>query len=340
MSHMKLLVAALLVLVNGISTAQAVAPRKVGTATSNGARFITPEEGQIFHPGDTIPISFDLDPKIEKLVKGIAIMSSMGDLQFREAPPYSFTIAVPDKHPLGSSGSLIGFQELALSGLLAGREKDNNDLATTTIDVEEPDLPVSLEVVGPLQPIHNRLMFLSPGEDTLVEIDAKFPDGHESDVTNSTYLSISSENPAIAFVVNNETVVSVRPGQTRIVVTYEIGQRQKHIVVPATVESGWTEFEVSPAFFNFGDVRSNTLSKPLQVTVTNHTQEKAHISGLQPMGGFLVGPENCTDAILSPSGSCTFTVTFDPMGPGAVYSTIYVSSDQTTETIFLLGNGI
>jgi hypothetical protein len=238
MSHMKLLVAALVVLVNGISIAQAAAPRKVGTATSNGARFINPKEGQIFHPGDTISISFELDPKIEKLVKDIAIISSMGDLQFREAPPYSFTITVPGKQLRGSSGSLIGFQELHLSGALVGKEKNNDDLATTTIDVEEPDPPVSLEVVGPLQPIHNRVMFLGLDEDSRIAIYARFRDGHESDVTNSTYLSISSENPAIAFVVDNETVVSVKPGQTRIVVTYKIGHQQKQILVPVTVEGG------------------------------------------------------------------------------------------------------
>src|SRR6266536_1649707 len=191
MSHMKLLVAALVVLVSGVSTTQAAPPRKFGAATSNGARFINPKEGQIFHPGDTISISFKLDPKIEKLVKAIAIISSMGDLHFREAPPYSFTIAVPGTQLRGSSGSLIGFQELQLSGAIVGQERNDDDLATTTIDVEEPDPPVSLEVVGPLQPIHNRLMFLGLGEDSRIAIYARFPDGHESDVTNSTYLSIS-----------------------------------------------------------------------------------------------------------------------------------------------------
>jgi hypothetical protein len=338
---MKLLVAALLVLVNGISTAQAVPPGKSGTAMSNGARFISPKEGQIFHPGDTIPISFDLDPKIEKLVKAIAIMSTMGDLQFRESPPYSFTIAVPDKEVRGRvNNSLIGFQQLALSGVLVGQEKNNDDLATTTIDVEEPDPPVSLEIVGPLQPIHNRLMFFSSGEDTLIEIYARFPNGHEFDVTNSSYLSVSSENPSIAYVVNSETVVSVGPGHTEIVVTYKIGHKQNQIRVPVNVEKSW--LEISPAFFNFGDVPSNTVSKPLRITVTNHTEEKVHITGLLPKGGFLIGPETCSDAVLPVSGSCTINVTFAPLGPGVVYSTIFVSSDEseTGSSIFLLGNGV
>src|SRR5438477_4701325 len=112
MLHMKLLVVVLVVLVHGISTAQAAIPQRVGTATSNGATFINPKEGQIVHPGDTISIDFELDPKIEQLVKAIVIMSSMGDLQFREEPPYSFTIAIPRKEPRGSSESLIGFHKL------------------------------------------------------------------------------------------------------------------------------------------------------------------------------------------------------------------------------------
>jgi archaellum component FlaF (FlaF/FlaG flagellin family) len=342
MSHMKLLVAALVLLVNVISTAHAAPPQKVGTATSNGARFINPKQDQIFHPGDTVSISFDLDPKIEKLVKAIAIISSMGDFQFREARPYSFTIAVPGKELRGGSNSLIGFQELHLSGVLVGQEKNTDDLATTTIDVEEPDQPVSLEVVGPLQPIHNRLAFVGLGEDTRIAIYARFPDGHESEVTNSTYLSISSENPAIAFVVDNETVVSVEPGQTRIIVTYTIGHQQKQILVPVTVENWSPGVDVSPAFFNFGDVRSNTVSKPLQVTVTNHTQENVHIYKLDPRpGGFSVGPENCSDTILPASGSCTITVRFVPISTGPAYGPIFVSNDQSgIGGVFLLGNGI
>jgi len=308
-------------------------------ATSNGARFISPKEGQIVHPGETISINFDLDPKI-KLVKGIAIISSMGDLQFREAPPYSFTITVPDKELRGVSNTLIGFQEFALSGEVVGRENHNDDLAATTVDVEEPDLPVSLEVVGPMQPTPNRLDFYSLGEDSRIAIEAKFPDGHEFDVTDSTYLSLSSENPAIAFIADNETVVSVGAGQTHIIITYTLGHQQKKIIVPVTVQTSSQGIDISPAFFNFGDVPSNTVSNPLQITITNHTQEKVHISKLEPMGGFLVGPENCSDRVLPTSGSCTITVRFAPISAGPVQSKIFVSNNQSgIESIFLFGNG-
>ena len=109
------------------------------------------------------------------------------------------------------------------------------NLATTTIDVEEPDLPVWLRIVGPLQPMPNRLIFLSLGEDSRIEIDAEFPDGHKFDVTDSTYLSVSSENPAIASVANNETVVSVAAGHTHIIITYTIGRQQKQILFPVHV---------------------------------------------------------------------------------------------------------
>jgi len=308
-------------------------------STSNGARFISPKEGQIVHPGETISINFELDPKI-KVGKGIAIISSMGDLQFREASPYSFTFTVPDKDLRRVSNSLIGFQELALFGDIAGRENNNDDLATTTVDVEEPDLPVSLDVVGPMQPIPNRLNLLGLGKGSRIEIDAKFPDGHEFDVTDSTYLSLSSENSAIAFVADNETIVSVGAGQTHIIITYTIGHHQKQISVPVTVQTSSLGIDISPAFFNFGDVPSNTVSNPLQIIITNHTQEKVHISKLEPVGGFSVGPENCSDTILSKSGSCTITVRFAPISAGPVYSTIFVSNDETWgESIFLFGKG-
>src|SRR5207245_1604313 len=159
--------------------------------------------------------------------------------------------------------------------------------------------------------------------------------------TDSTYLSLSSENPGIAFVADNETVVSVGAGQTHIIITYTIGHQQNQIRVPVTVQKSGQMVEISPAFFNFGTVRSNTVSKPLQITVTNHTQEEVHISKLEPRGGFSIGPENCSDTILPASGSCTITITFAPLRTGAVYSTIFISNDQTgTESIFLLGNGI
>lgn len=219
-------------------------------------------------------------------------------------------------------------------------------LATTTVDVEEPDLPLSLfaarGMISQYDPVPNHLNFYETGEDQRIDIYAKFPNGHELDVTESTYLSVSSENPKVAFVAR--TVASVGPGQTRIIVTYSLGSQQKQFFIPVTVHGhahGVSNgIDVSPAIFNFGDVASNTASPPLPITVTNRTRADVHIFKLQPRGGFLVSPENCSDTILSPGGSCTMTVRFTPIRPGQVHSNIFVlNSYNSISSISLFGKG-
>jgi len=112
--------------------------------------------------------------------------------EVREGPPYSFAFRVPDKDLTGSSHRLIGFQSLTLFGTVVGRT--DYDLAATIVDVEESDLPLCLfasgrsSQYGPLN-----LNFYALGGDDEIDIYAKFPNGHELDVTESTYIALSSE---------------------------------------------------------------------------------------------------------------------------------------------------
>jgi len=169
-------------------------------STSNGATFINPKEAQIVHPGETIHIDLAVDSGITP-VKAVGIVSPMGiSHEDREGPPYSFTFTIPDEDLRGSSHRLIGFQVLTLFGTVVGRK--DYDLATTTVDVEENDLPLSFFAAGGTisqwDPVPNHLSFFEPGVDEQINIYAKFPNGHELDVTESTCLSFSSENPADA----------------------------------------------------------------------------------------------------------------------------------------------
>lgn len=207
-------------------------------STSNGARFINPKQGQIVRPGETIHIDLVVDSGITP-VKALAINSPMGfSNEARERPPYSFTLTVPDKDLTGSSRRLIGFQELFLVGTVVGRK--NYPLAVTTVDVEEPDLPLSFFAAGNMMsqydPIPNHLNFYAAGENQKIAIYAKFPNGRELDVTESTYLSVSSENPAVVIATHDGTVTSVGPGQTRIIATYSLGEQQKRFYVLVTVQ--------------------------------------------------------------------------------------------------------
>jgi hypothetical protein len=226
------------------------------TSISNGATFINPKAGQIVHPGETIHIDLAVDSGITP-VKGLGIVSPMGfSKEFRESPPYSFTFTVPDKGLTGGGQPLIGFQDLTLFGAVVGRK--DYALAVTTIDVEEPDLPLSFFAGGDIVP--NHLNFYEAGDEQQIGIYAKFPNGHELDVTGSTYLSLSSENPAVALVANDGTVAAVGPGLTRVIATYSLGARQKKFYIPVTVHDEGHIIDVSPATFDFGNIPSKTAS--------------------------------------------------------------------------------
>jgi hypothetical protein len=320
---------------------------RLPASVSNGATFVNPKEGQIVRPGETFNIDLNVDPGVTP-VQAVGIVSPMGySNEDREGPPYSFAFTVPDIDLTGSTHRLIGFQQLTLFGTVVGRK--DYELATTTVDVEEPDLPLSFFAAGGTisqwDRVPNHLSFFEAGVDQQIDIYARFANGHELDVTESTYLSLSSENSAVAIVADDGTIASVGPGETRIIVTYSLKTQQKLFYIPVTVHGAVKGashgLDASPAAFDFGDVPSNSASAPLQITITNHTQEDVRMFKLEPRGGFLVSPENCSDAILSPGGSCAMTVTFTPIRLGQVHSNIFVPNSQTSMiSISLFGNGI
>ena len=316
---------------------------RLPASISNGATFINPKEGQIVRPGETFNIDLNVDSGVTP-VKGVGIVSPMGiSNEAREGPPYSFTFTVPDTNLTGATHRLIGFQQLTLFGTVVGRK--DYDLATTTIDVEESDLPLSFFAAGGTisqwDRVPNHLSFFGSGVDQQIDIYARFANGHELDVTESTYLSLSSENSAVAIVADDGTIASVGPGETRIIVTYSLKTQRKLFYIPVTVHRAVNGLDVSPATFDFGDVPSNTASAPIQITITNHTRSDVRMFKLEPRGGFLVTLENCSDTILAPGGSCAMTVKFSPISPGQEHSNIFLPNSHTAITsISLFGNGI
>jgi hypothetical protein len=212
-------------------------PSREPRSFSNGATFVNPKPGQIFHPGETIHIDLDVDPSIIP-VKAIGIISPVAySNESRSGPPYSFTLTLPDQDTWGQR--LIGFQELTLFGTVVGR--NDYAFAGVTVDVEEAVLPISLTVASPSMSQYDRIPnHLSVGDlgEEEIAIYAKFPNHseRETNVTGSTHLTLVSEAPAVATVSDDGTVTSTAPGQTRIVATYTVGTERKILYIPVTVE--------------------------------------------------------------------------------------------------------
>jgi hypothetical protein len=63
--------------------------------------------------------------------------------------------------------------------------------ATVEIDVERPDVPVSIA------PLLEQLIFDAPGEEFPMKIVGSFPDGSRLDITESSRVGYSSSDPAV-----------------------------------------------------------------------------------------------------------------------------------------------
>jgi hypothetical protein len=164
-------------------------------ATSNEAAFVNPKVGQVVHAGETIHIDATVDSGIVP-VKALVINSRLG-----------------------------WSQQIGLFGAIVGRK--DYELVTTTVDVEESDLPLSLFTAGGFVYQTNnhraRANFSEVGQQQSIWVQAKFPNGPELDVSGSTYLSVSSENPkkvAAARATDNRIYINwIGAGQTRLAVT-------------------------------------------------------------------------------------------------------------------------
>ncbi len=314
------------------------------SSISHGATITSPQNGQIVHPGEIIHIEVVLDSGTTA-IKG-AIFSPLGNSrEIREGPPYSFTFAVPEK---ASGDRLIGFQQLSFLGH-AGKGKDA-ETASITVDVEEAELPLSISASG-----GDHLSFFKAGEDQQIEIYAKFPDGRAFNVSGSSYLSFSSENPAVALVGGDGTVASAGPGQTRIIAAYALGSFRQLLYIPVVVQAGvarvvkpTTLFAGAPAYglnafpptFDFGDVATRTTSAPIKIMVSNQSREDIHIFALEPRG-FWPSSENCSNTTLPPGGWCTITVAFTPVSRGPFHGWIFIPNNQSGSlAVPLIGRGI
>jgi hypothetical protein len=305
-------------------------------SSSYGATFIYPKLGQIVHPGDALLVDLAVDPGVV-LPKGVTIISPLGYGDgVHPGPPYSFLFHVPESD--STNHHLIGPVPLYAMGSVASRPRDP-DLAGTTVEIEEAELPSSLTVTGGTLDRYQALKFYEAGQSERIEINAKFPNGHDLDITNSTYLKSESGNPFVILVADDGTVSSVGPGNSAVIVTYTVGGQQKRIFILVYVEiQRHAYLEASPSAVNFGDVPAGTPSPKREITLTNNSSGEIRIDEISGSGKY---PETCAKSALPPGVTCTFTVSLTPHGLDTAHTIFYVSNSVSgTLTIPLIAKGI
>jgi hypothetical protein len=167
-------------------------------AQSNLLQIVSPRSGTVVHPGETVVIAVIAAPS----VSNVAIESPLGFSQRTNGQGLQFLLTIP-------SNTTIGAYDVSAMGTADG------SLAASP--------PISLQVDIPksrfnMQTEPSVLRFDAPGETMPLHVIGIFANGSKMDMTHSTQMSYSSQNPQIATVDDQGIVTAVAPGSTRIVV--------------------------------------------------------------------------------------------------------------------------
>lgn len=182
---------------------QSSSPRQgvVKQTPSVAISITSPVDGTVVHPGDTHHM--EVAVPAGKHLRMMSILSPLGQSEeFREAPPWSFTLKIPTGDTVSGGGPLLGKHPLYVSAASVGQDAVGE--AVIGVDVERSDLP-------------NRLwsqesgMFLEAiGEEYQLLVSGIFSDGSVLGLNESCCLSFYSSDSKVA-TVNEDGVSAVQP---------------------------------------------------------------------------------------------------------------------------------
>jgi hypothetical protein len=307
-------------------------------SSPGAAVFLTPHDGDVVQPGEVLQIEISVTPG---KVKGpVAIVSAIGvSNEVRESPPYSFTMNVARGAHVGAGSPLIGKHAITAFGKLSGQ--NDYALASIDLDVEEHQMPTKLSVAGNLQGSFRQVAsFYAAGEQESIEIYAKFPNGDEFDVINSTHLKLVSGNPHVVNIGEEGMLTSIGPGSTFVSATYTFGGQTLEVSLPVSVTVPTGGLIPTPLSLDFGDQPAGRESNPLRVVLTNRSNSTIKIYKPEIRAAARES-DDCTAAPLSPGRSCSMSVTFFPIRPGRSQGVIYIPNSQSGQiSLPVSGNGI
>jgi len=220
---------------------------------------------------------------------------------------------------------------LTASGLSASGQSAQS--ATILIDVERPDLPISLSALMP------SITFGVQGQQFPVITLATFADGTILDVTQSSNISYSSLNPGVAIVDPTGLLTGVAPGNTSLQAIYGQGSSSVSVSIPVTVPA--LVLSPSPTSLSFGSQDVGTNSAQQQSTLTNGENGPIGILGVHATGDFSESDDCVSSSPLALNATCTINVSFTPTATGLRTGMVYIDNRFTTAPlgIRLTGTG-
>jgi hypothetical protein len=201
---------------------------------------ISPADGTVVHPGDTLRI--DVSVPTGRPPRMMMIISPLGPSEeMREGPPWSFTLKIPTGDTVSGGGPLLGKHPLYVSAASVGQDADSD--AVIMVDVERLDSPAKLWSQD------SGIFLETIGEENRTIVSGVFSDGSDLELNESCCLSFYSSDSKVATVDKDGVVRAIGPGHAMITAMYKQGEKYVQLPIPFNFEN--LIVNVTPAILDF-----------------------------------------------------------------------------------------
>lgn len=177
----------------------------------------SPSNGTIVNPGQTLSVSVTSPAGATFAQVDVIGEAPIGISAVGSSLPAQFSVAIPKDIACGQ------YRLTAEGTTTAGQDAES---ASIIIDVERPDLPVSLSSLS------GGIFFQQPSQTTPLTVMGAFADGSVLDVTGSSHVSYTSGNTGVATVDQYGMVTAVAPGIGYIRATYTLTGTTVNVSIP------------------------------------------------------------------------------------------------------------
>jgi hypothetical protein len=283
-----------------------------------------PGDGSLVTPGQVVAVAVTSAPGVNVAKLMIVGEDPIGFSSLASVAPFQFSVAVP------STARVRKYRLTAVGRTVAGREIYSNPI---TLDVERSDFPSKL-FAG-----MRHLTFEAQGQHFPVRISAEFPDASVLDVTESSNVTFSSSNDAVASINALGVVTSNASGAASVTATYTLLGQTLQVAVPVLVPP--LPVTLSPSNVAFGSQSVGTTSTAQSLILTNTGVQAISRVDIVTSGDFAEKDDCAASLPIAPGRTCVINVTFAPTGPGARIGKLSVNNMLTVvpATADLTGKG-
>jgi len=301
-----------------------LASATISQAQQPALQISSPQNGSIVSPGQTLSVTV-ISPKGTTFSE-VALLgpAPIGFNVVETSVPAQFSIAIP-------ADASCRVYSLTADGITSSGQSSTS--APIQIDIERPDLPISLSTPGS----DEILILESLGMDVPLKTLATFADGTILDVSESTLMSYISTNTAVATVDATGNVTALGAGSAALSAVYTQGGKSVQLTLQVQVLS--QSLTSSPSSLTFSGQPVGASSAAQALTLTNSSSVSIGISGLSTTGDFSETDGCVASSPLSPRSSCTASVTFSPTASGARTGTVNIANSANLVPISISLSG-